>query len=299
MFATSRFATMPRMPPVQRLKLPPVLRNKSMHVTQPRNVQKLESGKAGRPKAAAGVKFLLGEADPANYRDPKGLQSEGPDYDPYSGLIDLIKGRLQLAYEQHLGQPRDEDLRTDLQKNIAKTNAETRLNAAASFQRMKTECQDLLKSKKVSGNGGNLWNKVIGDIHRTNFIDLSDPLQAYSQVGDVWQAGEWDDIYGGSHEALIDWVARNAKGKEFNGWWDGKMTVYLGENYYSRMDYSNNLLDIQKTLVHEMLHASVGGNHIAVATALGLHAGLPGDNETIADNKALAEILNWLDRCIQ
>ena len=254
---------------------------------------------AGPGSPGSWNRYAYVEGDPANYRDPKGLQSEGPDYDPYSGLIDLIKGRLDLAYQQELGQPRDEDLRTDLQKNLARTNAEARMNAAAGFQRMKTECQDFLKSKKVSGNGGNLWNKALGDIHRTNFIDLSDPLQAYSQVGDVWQAGEWDDIHGGSYEAMIDWVARNAKGKDFTGWWDGKMTVYLGEDYQSRMDYSNNLLDIQKTLVHEMLHASIGGNHIVVATALGLFAGFPGQNETLQDNQALGSITKWLDDCIQ
>jgi hypothetical protein len=161
-------------------------------------------------------------------------------------------------------------------------------------------CKDKLQSKLTRGNGGNAWNQVIGDLQYTNFVNLSDPEQAYASVGKVWDAGEWSNEFGGSDELMIDYIKRTAGDADFNGYWErGHGTIYLGTGFNSKIDYRDGMKSAQSTLIHEMLHRSFG-THLEVADFLGIdYLKLPGQSELILDSNAADGIKKWIDGCLK
>jgi RHS repeat-associated protein len=237
-------------------------------------------------KASGGVsdpaswnRYAYTRGDPINRYDPRGLEDEGPPFNPYEWLIQQALSRLWGLEDDTTEEP------------APLIGVPEPLQESTRFGRNEA----LFGLKNITRNCSGDMNRTIDPQRRHKFGDALLSSVDRLQVGFKWDSNTWNSpahvIIGGveGSETFGDWFNKNVKDPENP---ERKGIAY--GNLVVLTDSGDSPREMLKTIIHELFHVIGYLDHTKAAGLLELK---PGQNGYGLKN-ASGLIDEWIDRCL-
>jgi hypothetical protein len=245
--------------------------------------------------------------DPVNHSDRRGLQKDGVETDPFSGLVGLIEGRLRQEFYQSITSSPYVDPKDALTDSLNRTTANFRLETANAMRELKQECRDKMQTIRMGpdGTGAGLFEAMVANVAYANYANLKVEIQQGATIGQVGGGGAFvgSDLTLG--ELYMDPSRPSSGASAVTRRTNALIVILPGFR-------NESWLEQRTTLVHEMLHLAFDGNvthaEIAERLGVGLTAGELGlvppslsglERAAFISNLATSKIDGYLKKCMQ